>query len=95
MEDIIIILTLLGEAALLYAVISFLSARLSQKEKEHKDSKEDDREETKTAKDLKIGRWCLLHGTISIKRRLVQRPQMTGADDSDELDRLRSTKWAG
>ena len=67
MEDIIIILTLLGEAALLYAVISFLSARLSQKEKEHKGRKEDDREETKTAKDLKIGRWCLLHGTIVSK----------------------------
>lgn len=66
MEDIILILTLLGEAALLYAVISYLSGRLSRRE-ERQEAEDAGEDGDNASKDAKLGRLCLLHGTIVSK----------------------------
>ena len=64
MEDLVLILTMCAEAALLYFLIRWLSSRLSPDEKSG--SKREESGDDK-ADDPKIGLKCLLHGTIVSK----------------------------
>lgn len=62
MENFILIATMICEAALMYAVISWLASRLSPDEQ--KQTQENEKSPKDKTKDTKVSRWCLMHGTI-------------------------------